>query len=88
MSRYRYRLQTAAGEYQCTERSYHVIRPGDLYLYGACPPWHEANQSRKWWVIKACLRCAREFGLHNSDTRVQLAWHLDRQGTFTDGAGI
>lgn len=62
-------IRIARKEHQCTERSYHTIRPGDRYLYAACPPWHDINRSKKWWIIKACLRCAEEFGLHNSDTR-------------------
>ena len=81
-------LRRATKEHRCTERTYHTIRPGDLYLFAAAPPWHEVNQSGKWWVIKACLRCANEYGLHNSATRRQLAWHLDRTGVFGDGGGI
>jgi hypothetical protein len=65
------RLLRARKEHTCTERSYHTIKPGDLHLYVAAPPWHDMNSSRKWWVIRACLRCADEFGLHTSDTRAQ-----------------
>ena len=67
-----YCICTARKQYACSERSYHTIQKGDLYLYGACPPWHEANDGNKWWIIRACLRCAEENGLHTSDTRKQL----------------
>lgn len=67
-----YRLRKARKEHRCTERSYHTIRVGDVYLCGDCPPEHEANMGRKWWIIRACLRCANEYGMHNSDTRKQL----------------
>lgn len=67
-----YGLRKARKEHVCTKASYHTIRPGDVYLYGACPPEHEANGSRKWQYIRACLRCADHYGLHTSDTRKQL----------------
>ena len=68
-----YLIRRARKAYTCTEASYHTIQPGERYLYGACPPWHEfARDSRKWWIIRACLRCAEEYGLHSSDTRKQL----------------
>jgi hypothetical protein len=66
------RIRVARKEHRCTERSYHTIKKGDRYLYVACPPWHEMNRGKKWWIIKACQRCAEEFGLHTSDTRKQL----------------
>jgi hypothetical protein len=66
------KIRRAAKEHQCTERSYHTIAKGDRYLHAEEPPWQEMNQSGKWWVIRACLRCANEFGLHNSDTLKQL----------------
>lgn len=66
------RIRTARKAHQCTERSYHTIRPGDRYLYAACPPWHEFARSKRWWIIKACLRCAAEFGLHTSETRAEV----------------
>jgi len=49
--------------------NYHTIRKGDRYLYAAGPPEADWNSSGKWYVIAACLSCAREFGLHTSDTR-------------------
>lgn len=64
-----YEIRRSRKTYVCTEASYHTIRPGDHYLYGACPPWHEMNESGKWWTIRACLRCADRFGLHTSGTR-------------------
>lgn len=67
-----YGLRKARREHRCTEASWHTIATGDVYLYGACPPEHEMNGRRKWWVIRACLRCAEQYGLHNSDTRKQL----------------
>lgn len=57
---------------QCTERSYHVIHKGDKYLFASMPPWHDMNRSKKWHTIRACLRCAREFGLHTNETREQV----------------
>lgn len=72
-------IRVARKDHTCTENSYHTIRKGDRYLYAACAPEHEMNRSRKsdpggkrWWVIKACLRCADTYGLHTSDTRKQL----------------
>ncbi len=59
-------------QHQCSEQSYHTIKPGDLYLSAVAPPWHDMNTSGKWWVIKACLRCADHSGLHTSDTRKKL----------------
>jgi len=76
MSRMVYRISRAAKQYTCTEHSYHRIEIGALYLYGACPPEHEANGTKKWWIIKACLRCAEQYALHSSDTRKQLAEKL------------
>ncbi len=66
------RLVRARKEYRCSEHSYHAIKPGDQYLYAAGPPWADWNTSGKWWVIRACLRCANEYSLHTSDTRAQL----------------
>jgi len=69
-------IRRARKQYQCTEQSYHTIHPGTYYLYGVCPPWHEANRSRpgekRYDTIRACLRCTERFGLHNSDTHAQL----------------
>lgn len=65
-------IRVARKEHRCTEMSYHTIRPGDQYLYAAAAPWHDMNQSKRWWVIRACLRCANEFGLHTSETRKQI----------------
>lgn len=65
------RLRKARKEHRCTE-DYRTIKPGDIYLYAEMAPWHEFNQSKKWQFIRACLRCAERFGLHNSDTRKQL----------------
>ncbi len=72
MPRGTYKLVKARKVYHCSEKSYHTIRVGDTYLRGDCPPEHEANGGRKWWVIRACLRCANEYGMHSSDTRKQL----------------
>lgn len=72
MSRGTYAIRRARRKYWCTETGYHIIHPGDLYLCAECPPEHESNRGRKWWTIKACLKCAEEFGLHTSETRKQL----------------
>lgn len=66
------KIHIARKAHQCTERSYHTIKPGDRYLYSACPPWHEMNRGKKWWVIRACLRCAKEFGMHTNETKAAL----------------
>lgn len=67
------KIRTARKTYQCSERSYHTIKPGDRYLHQVCPPWHEmARTEKKWNVIRACLRCANEFGMHTSETREAL----------------
>ena len=76
MSRTVYNIRKARKPHRCTERSYHKIKPGDLYLYGACPPEHEMNRTRpsderRWEYIKACLRCAEEFGMNTNETREQ-----------------
>jgi hypothetical protein len=80
MSRGSYGLRRAAKEHRCTEQTYHTIKPGDLYIRGDMPPEHEMNRSRKtdpggrrWYTMRACLRCANEFALHTSDTRAALA---------------
>lgn len=73
MSRGTNAIRTARREFQCSHRSYHLIRKGDLYLYSACPPEHEVNSSKKWWIIRSCLRCADHYGLHSSATLAQLA---------------
>lgn len=68
-----YEIRKAAKEHRCSEWSHHVIGIGDLYLSGACPPEHEMNRDgRKWWIIRACIRCAKEYGMLCSKTREQL----------------
>lgn len=68
-----YKIRRAAKEHRCTEASWHTIRKGDLYLSGAMPPEHEMSRTgKKWWLMKACVRCAKEYGLLCSDTREQL----------------
>ena len=66
-----YEIRRARKTYQCSEASYHTIQPGDRYLYGVLPPWHEVARSRKFEVMRACLKCADKFGLHTSETRQQ-----------------
>lgn len=78
MSRGTYTIRRARREYRCTETGYHSIYPGDLYLCAVYPPEHDMNDSRKWWVIKACLRCAEKFGMHTSETRKQLGAKSDQ----------
>jgi hypothetical protein len=65
-------IRTARKKYTCTEASWHIIKSGEKYLYASCPPWHDANSTKKWWIIRACLVCADKYGLHNSETRKQL----------------
>jgi hypothetical protein len=71
MSRGRYVLRTARKSRQCTECGTY-IEAGDRYLDGSCPPEHEANSSRRWWLIRACLPCCDRYGLHNTATRTQM----------------
>lgn len=84
MSNAVYEIRRARKEHRCSERSYHTIRPGDLYLYAVLPPWHDMNSSRKsdpggrkFWVIKACLRCCEEFGMHSNETRAAIQGTLE-----------
>lgn len=64
-----YEIRTARKQHQCTEASWHTIAPGDRYLYGSLPPWHECVREKKWHVMRACLRCAEQHGLHTNETR-------------------
>lgn len=66
-------IRVARKSHQCSERSYHAIKPGDHYLFVCAPPWHDMNSSKKWWIIRACLRCAKEFGLLDSELRAVVA---------------
>lgn len=72
------KLRRARKAHQCSERSYHAIKPGDLYLFAAGAPWADWNTSGKWQAIRACLRCANEYGLHTSDTRKRLEQEKQR----------
>ena len=67
-----YEIRTARKQHVCSELSYHTIQKGQRYLYGVLPPWHEMSRGKKFETIKACLRCAEEFGMHTADTREQL----------------
>ncbi len=73
MARGVYEIRRARKDTACSECQYHTIRKGERYLYGSMPPEHECNDSGKWYIVRACLRCAEEFGLHNSDTRKTMA---------------
>jgi hypothetical protein len=66
------KIVKARKQHICTETSWHNIEVGDRYLYCSLPPWKEPNTGEKFWVMKACLRCAEEYALHNSETRKQL----------------
>ncbi len=66
------RLRRAVKQHQCTERTYHTIRPGEIYLSSDMPPGHEFNRGKKWVIIKACLRCANEFGMLTHQNRIEL----------------
>lgn len=69
------RIRRARKDHQCTEASWHTIKAGNLYLSAVCSPWHEMARGKKWWIIKACLRCANKYGLHTSDTRKAIEDH-------------
>ena len=62
------RIRRAKKHHQCSERGYHSILPGQLYLYQKCPPWHDYNRTGKWEVDYTCLPCAKEFGLIDAET--------------------
>lgn len=66
-------IRIARKEHRCSEQSYHTIKKGDFYLYGAAPPEADWNSTGKWWIIRACLYCADKYGLHTSETRVKVA---------------
>ena len=68
----RSKIRKCRKECNCTEHSWHLISKGDYYLNCVATPWHDMNDSGKYQEIKACLRCAREYGLLGSDTRKQL----------------
>jgi len=81
--RTKYTMRRARKTYQCSEQSYHCIKPGDVYLYGCLAPEHEMNRTRqsdgrRWEYIRACLRCANEYGMHNTETRKRLAELTDQ----------
>lgn len=78
MARETYKLVTARKPHTCTEHSYHAIQPGDLYLSAWMPPEHECSRWKKWTAMRVCLRCCETYGLHNSDTRRQLAAHAGK----------
>lgn len=64
-----YELRTARRQYQCTERSYHTIKIGDVYLFGCMTPCQKMARGKKFGHIRACVRCAKEFGMLDSDMR-------------------
>lgn len=66
------KIVKAKKDHICSEHSYHCIKKGDFYLYQVLLPWHDLNQWGKYQKIKACLRCAKEYGMLNSDQRKQL----------------
>ena len=73
------KIRKARKERRCTEHRYHQINVGDPYLCSELPPEHDMNSSRRtdpgggrWYVIGACVRCAKEYGLLSSETRKQL----------------
>lgn len=63
-------IRKARKDRKCTEH-YCLIKAGEHYLYSVAPPWHDCNDSGKWWVIAACLRCAKRYGLHDNETQKQ-----------------
>ncbi len=80
------KLRVARKEYTCSERSYHKIKVGDVYLFESAPPWHEmARVKGKWMVSRACVRCAKEYGLLDSDMRKQLEMGNEEVSSSRDG---
>lgn len=67
-----HKLRKARKPCTCTERSWHTIKVGDIYLFSSVPPWHDMARGKKWSIMRACLRCAKEYGLLDSDMRKQL----------------
>lgn len=78
MSRSVYEIRRCRKPTPCTETSYHTIDCGELYLYGGMAPEHDVNDGKKWVIIKACIRCAKRYGMLCSATRKQ----------FEDKSGI
>lgn len=66
-------IRTARKDRQCSEHGYHTIKKGDRYLYAAGPPWAVWNSTGRWYVIAACLRCAKVYGLHTNETLKQVS---------------
>lgn len=67
------KLRKARKRYVCSQQSYHTILPGDVYLFESAPPWHEMSRDKgKWMVQRSCLRCAKEWGLLDSDMRKEI----------------
>lgn len=65
-------IRTARRDRRCCELGWRcraVIRRGERYLYGACPPEHDVNTTGRWLITTACLRCAEDHGLHTAATR-------------------
>lgn len=73
----RSKLTKAAKEYRCTEHSYHRIAKGELHLVEVMMPWHDMNQSGKYVTYRTCIRCAKHYGLLDSDMRKQIGWEGD-----------
>lgn len=65
-------VRRARKEHRCTERSYHTIRIGDVYLHAEMPPWHECNDRGKYQTMRACLRCAREYHMMTKEQRDEI----------------
>ena len=67
------KLRRANREYRCSQHSYHLIRIDDVYLFESAPPWHEmARDKKKWMVCRSCIRCAKEYGLLDSDQQKEI----------------
>lgn len=64
------KIRRARKPHQCTEGSWHTIQPGDLYLFCDNPPWGEQNRTgERWEYIRACLRCAKKYGMLTSEQK-------------------
>jgi hypothetical protein len=50
-------IRRAAKDYNCSDKSYHTIKKGELYLFSKIPPWSEVADG-KWRWHRSCLQCS------------------------------
>lgn len=83
-----YALRKARKEYRCSEHSFHTIKIGDTYLCSVMVPWHDMNQSDKYQTHRSCLKCAKHYGMLDSDMQKQIGcepFETDRFLSILDG---